>query len=421
VQECRVTQNMHEGQENVPFTSPDVEIRRAANKRAEMADDINKLFAFFSECKMQNSKFYWDMQLDEDGVVKNIFWSHASSQAEYADFGDAVTLDTTYKTNIYGMSLAMFVGASHHIQDTLFGCALLRDKKIESFEWLFKTFKNCMEDCPSPRCVLTDQDNVIAVAITNVFPKTIHRLCRWLILKNHSEALNILYARDDRIESELLLCVNQTYTPQEFENAWSWFIDEFDLQDSVTLQNLYEIRHRWIPALFKKDYCGRMTSTQQSESVNKLAKRNFVDHQTNLHSFARRMLDIIISREAKEAAETRACLGMPITKTRWSFVVQMSRVYTRAVFKLFEEALDDCTAFRIDMDIGNTNRWIVLDMEHSEKHDWCQLQFKVLADVQKGRYECECKQWEHTGLLCTHLLRTFIHAQVEKIPPQYVL
>lgn len=27
VQECRVTQNMHEGQENVPFTSPDVEIR----------------------------------------------------------------------------------------------------------------------------------------------------------------------------------------------------------------------------------------------------------------------------------------------------------------------------------------------------------------------------------------------------------
>jgi hypothetical protein len=120
-----------------------------------MADDINKLFAFFSECKMQNSKFYWDMQLDEDGVVKNIFWSHASSQAEYADFGDAVTLDTTYKTNIYGMSLAMFVGASHHIQDTLFGCALLRDKKIESFEWLFKTFKNCMEDCPSPRCVLT--------------------------------------------------------------------------------------------------------------------------------------------------------------------------------------------------------------------------------------------------------------------------
>lgn len=25
------------------------------------------------------------------------------------------------------------------------------------------------------------------------------------------------------------------------------------------------------------------------------------------------------------------------------------------------------------------------------------------------------------GLLCTHLLRTFIHAQVEKISPQYVL
>lgn len=34
-----------------------------------------------------------------------------------------------------------------------------------------------------------------------------------------------------------------------------------------------------------------MTSTQQSESTNRLVKRKFVDHQTALHWFARRMLD----------------------------------------------------------------------------------------------------------------------------------
>ncbi len=129
--------------------------RKAANVRKENADDINKLLEFFNECTLQNSKFYCDAQLDENGVIKNLFWSHASSQAEFADFGDAVTFDTTYKTNIYEMPLAMFVGANHHMQSTLFGCVLLRDEKAESFEWLFNTFNKYMANFPAPRCILT--------------------------------------------------------------------------------------------------------------------------------------------------------------------------------------------------------------------------------------------------------------------------
>lgn len=129
--------------------------RKAANVRAENADDISKLLEFFKECKKENPKFYWDIKVDEEGIVKNVFWSHASMQANYGDFGDAITFDTTYKTNIYEMPLAMFFGANHHLQSTLFGCALIRDERAESFQWLFETFKNCMGDSPSPRCILT--------------------------------------------------------------------------------------------------------------------------------------------------------------------------------------------------------------------------------------------------------------------------
>ena len=75
-------------------------------------------------------------------------------QAEYADFDDTVTFDTTYKTNIYKMPVAMFVGANHHLQSTLFGCALIWDERAETFEWLFETFKNCIGDYPTPRCIL---------------------------------------------------------------------------------------------------------------------------------------------------------------------------------------------------------------------------------------------------------------------------
>ncbi|KAF0919099.1 hypothetical protein E2562_028385 [Oryza meyeriana var. granulata] len=41
--------------------------RKVANVCAENADDINKLLAFFNECKKNNNQFYWDAQLDEQG------------------------------------------------------------------------------------------------------------------------------------------------------------------------------------------------------------------------------------------------------------------------------------------------------------------------------------------------------------------
>jgi hypothetical protein len=47
--------------------------RKAANVRMENANDINKLLEFFNECTLQNPKFYWDAQLDENGVIKNLF------------------------------------------------------------------------------------------------------------------------------------------------------------------------------------------------------------------------------------------------------------------------------------------------------------------------------------------------------------
>nr|ABA97760.2 transposon protein, putative, unclassified [Oryza sativa Japonica Group] len=232
------------------------------------------------------------------------------------------------------------------------------------------------------------------------------------------------YLRRSRIAWETALhhvAFLQTYTPIEFEYAWKEFIDKFGLHDSTELRDLYDIRHRWVPAFFKEDYCGHMTSTQRSESFNRLVKSSFVDHQTALHRFARRILEVVLSRKEKEAAETRACQDVPNVKTAWPFAEQLSRVYTRAVFKVFENTLDESVHFRIEQYGVDQTQWIISHSKRSEKHDWCQRQFKVTADVVNGQFICECMQWEHTGLFCPHLLRAFVHVQVEKIPHTYVL
>jgi hypothetical protein len=35
----------------------------------------------------------------------------------------------------------------------------------------------------------------------------------------------------------------------------------------------------------------------------------------------------------------------------------------------------------------------------SNKIVWGQHQFKIRADVDAEKYSCECKHWEHTGVL----------------------
>jgi hypothetical protein len=52
--------------------------------REERVDDIPKLQAFFRDCKAKNPQIFCEFQLDDENVVRNVFWSHASQQGDYA-------------------------------------------------------------------------------------------------------------------------------------------------------------------------------------------------------------------------------------------------------------------------------------------------------------------------------------------------
>lgn len=86
-------------------------------------------------CKKDNPQFLSNFQLDKEGKILSIFWSHISQQAEYIDFGDAVIFDTTYTTNLYDKPLGMFVGSNNHLHCTIFGFALLGDETVDTFKW----------------------------------------------------------------------------------------------------------------------------------------------------------------------------------------------------------------------------------------------------------------------------------------------
>lgn len=86
--------------------------------------------------RTKNTNFWYDIDLDDDGHLRNVFWADAS-RAAYDFFRTVVTFDTTYLTNSYDMPSASFVGVKHHGKSILFGCGLLSHEDVDTFVWLF--------------------------------------------------------------------------------------------------------------------------------------------------------------------------------------------------------------------------------------------------------------------------------------------
>lgn len=88
------------GQENLSFNKSD--LRNAVNivrRRVIFGGDADAVQEYFEKMSDANSNFYSAIQTDEEGKLVNVFWADARARAQYKDFGDIVTFDTTFLCN----------------------------------------------------------------------------------------------------------------------------------------------------------------------------------------------------------------------------------------------------------------------------------------------------------------------------------
>lgn len=149
-----VMSDMHGRYQDVPFRKRSLRSMCAAIAHESSQDDINKTLALFSSMQAENKGFYFAVKTDEERRVSGLYWCHQKSRADYTCFGDVVTFDTTYKSNVYEMPVGMFVGVNNHHQCCVFGCVVLREETVECFEWAYTTFLSSVEN-KAPQTFLT--------------------------------------------------------------------------------------------------------------------------------------------------------------------------------------------------------------------------------------------------------------------------
>jgi hypothetical protein len=141
------------------------------------------------------------------------------------------------------------------------------------------------------------------IAIPRVFEKAHYRYYRFHVTRTWRHELDRLYLVNKGLKVELEYLINFPLVPTEFEKAWDKMVDRYGIKENLAIEALWAKRSMWIMSYFKGLYCGRMTSTQRSESTNRVLKEGFVNSVTSLHQFAEKMLEGLQHMDHMDAEE----------------------------------------------------------------------------------------------------------------------
>ncbi|XP_065628392.1 protein FAR1-RELATED SEQUENCE 5-like [Quercus suber] len=261
------------GRENLGFM--DVDYKNHVHNERRMAlrkEDGPVMMEFFHKMQLADPSYFYSIQVDDDGQIMNIFLADARSIIDYGNFGDVICFDTTYRTNRYERPFAPFVGVNHHKQSIIFGAALLYDETIESFKWLFETFLTAMLG-KQPKTILTDQSATMAKAITEVFPKSNHRLCVWHIYQNAAKNLHHVFHSSKQFAKDFTDCLDEYEDEDEWLVSWDYMLKEYGLTDNKWLRSIFDVKEKWAIVYGRHMFTANMKSTQHSESRNNVLKK----------------------------------------------------------------------------------------------------------------------------------------------------
>lgn len=377
--------------------------------------DCKTLLEFFTMMQSMNSNFFYAIDLGEDQRLKNFLWIDAKSRHDYNYFCDVVSFDTTYVRNKYKMPLALFVGVNQHYQFILLGCALISDETPATFSWLMQTWLRAMGG-RSPKVIITDQDEALRSVIPGIFPNARHCFSLWHVMGKVSEHLSHVIKQNESFMPKFEECIYKSCTDEEFIRRWWDILDRFELKDDEWMKVLYESRKYWAPSYMVDVLLAGMSTVQRSDSVNSYFDK-YMHKKTSVQEFVKQYESILQDRYEEEAkADSDTWNKPPTLRSPSPFEKSIAGVYTRAVFKKFQEEVLGAVACHPKKENENGTNSIFRVQDHEKEQD-----FHVFLNEMKHEVSCTCRLYEYRGFLCRHATVVLQMCGLSAIPSQYIL
>ncbi|XP_018446586.2 protein FAR1-RELATED SEQUENCE 4 isoform X1 [Raphanus sativus] len=375
--------------------------------------DAQILLEFLMRMQEENRNFFYAVDLNEDNVLRNVFWVDAKGIGDYRSFNDVVSFDTSYVVSKYKLPLVVFVGVNHHVQPVLLGCGLMGDETVYSYVWLMQSWLMAMGGL-MPKVMLTDQDGAVKAAVSAVLSETRHCYCLWYVLDRLPRNLDYWSMWQEAFLKKFFKCVCGSWSEEEFDRRWMKLMDKFHLRDVEWMRCLYDERSFWAPAFMRGVTFAGLSTRYRSESVNSVFDR-YVQGETSVKEFLEGYGVMLEDRYEEEAkADFDAWHEAPELKSPSPFEKQVLLVYTHVVFRKFQLEVLGAAACHLTKESEEGTTYSVKDFEDDQK-------YMVEWDESKSDIYCSCRCFEYKGYLCRHAIVVLQMSGVFTIPINYVL
>ncbi|KAJ1261136.1 hypothetical protein BS78_09G005100 [Paspalum vaginatum] len=383
----------------------------------DKSEDVKSTIEVLNKLHEEDEGFANVVDLDCYGKIKTMMWTNGKSRNDYRCFGDAVTFDTTYKTDMYNMPFGLFIGTNNHFQSVVFAGVIMRDETVESFKWVFTQFVSLMGG-ETPQTILTDQCRAMEVALANKLPQVTHRWCKWHVFRTIKVELGLKYTKE--FKEGLNKVCNHTLSPQEFEARWADLMKKHGLEADVYMSNIYENRKMWANAYFMGRFCGKQASTERSESAKHVLK-GYVPLGAPMHVFVEQYHTLLRDWNEKEDAKIYEDRMAPKeSSTGWPIESHAAAFYTRTMLQRIVGHIKLGASYDV-IEIIPRKKYR-LDRVDDLPHDkWSRISYEVDVHEDGELYHCECGLWEHMGMLCCHIIRVMMQLMVRKIPEKHLM
>ncbi|KAJ3707797.1 hypothetical protein LUZ61_011502 [Rhynchospora tenuis] len=409
----------HGGKKNLKFKKKDVTNVITSENQQLVDKNVEATLVYFQKKQEEDPEFFYEVEVDEGGQLKNLFWVDGRARRAFQEFGDVVTFDTTYRTNRFFMPLAPFIGVNHHRRCVFFGIAMLRSEHVAGFVWLFKTWVKAMYG-KKPRAIITDQDPAMRIAIKEVFPNSVHRCCQWHVMRKAREHLGAIYNLKPDFKKELKRVINCSNTVSEFEEKWRVMLDKHKLMQNRHLKTMYEARSEWVPTYFRDYFFAGMSSSQRSESMN-AALKIWTNSHSSMYRLVLHLEKLVEGKWQQESDEDIASLT---AVHKWSTLIRYEKdafeFYTSNVMGEFKNNLKNTQLGRI-IEIEKDAIYEVSINFHPSYGNLNPQTYEVHINKMEELVSCSCKGFEFEGLLCSHALKVMHHVDMEHLPTRYIL
>ncbi|KAJ5855723.1 uncharacterized protein N7529_009667 [Penicillium soppii] len=134
----------------------------------------------------KDGEWIFKYEIDDENHVTALFCMHKSSIAMLKLNPWVISMDCTYKTNMYGLPLLDIVGFAATGSSFHLGLAFMKDEKDDTYEVVLNCLAEAYEfyGLSPPRTILTDKEKALMNAIKDVFPSTKNIICVWHIMMN---------------------------------------------------------------------------------------------------------------------------------------------------------------------------------------------------------------------------------------------